>query len=71
MISIHNFALLWRKLFKLSKTLELDYKGEKVVTGMLVKEKEDYEFFKRYFDNNWLQVCKLQKSREDYPCSYS
>ena len=23
---------------------------------MLVKEKEDYEFFKRYFDNNWLQI---------------
>ena len=35
---------------------ELEYKGEKVVTGMLVKEKVDYEFFRRYFDNNWLQI---------------
>ena len=52
------------KYLKLAKTVEdihvvrteLDYKGEKVVTGMLVKEREDYEFFKRYFDNNWLQI---------------
>ena len=35
---------------------ELDYKGERVVTGMLLKEKKDYEFFKRYFTNNWLQI---------------
>ena len=29
---------------------------DKVVTGMLVKRDADYEFFRRYFDNNWMQI---------------
>ena len=35
---------------------ELEYRGEKVVSGMLVKRRDDYEFFRRYFDNNWLHI---------------
>ena len=35
---------------------DLDFKGEKVVAGMLVKSRDHYEFFRHYFENNWLQI---------------
>ena len=35
---------------------ELDYKGEKLVTGMLVKSPDVYRFFRKYFSSNWIPI---------------
>ena len=37
-------------------TTEVVCKGEQTVTGMLVKNVDDYQYFKRYFENNWIQI---------------
>ena len=40
---------------KMVKT-EKHFRGEKLVTGMLVKSRKDYEYFRQYFKSNWLQI---------------
>ena len=35
---------------------EISFLEDKLVTGMLVKSREDYLFFKTYFEYNWLQI---------------
>ena len=33
-----------------------NFVDERLVAGMLVRDKNDYRFLKRYFENNWLQI---------------
>lgn len=35
---------------------ETSFKDDEIVTGMLVKYNEHYEYFRRYFESNWLQI---------------
>lgn len=45
---------------------EKAYTDREFVTGILVKHEQHYEFFKRYFESNWLQIQTCYKYSLNY-----
>lgn len=46
---------------------EMMYQGDQLAYGMLIKQKHDYDYFRTYFENNWLhlQTChQVQNNRK-------